>query len=877
MKKIVLSCAIIISIFSITMAHAQVYSGKGLYLYGDSAANMGRGTAGVSSFGTDLFYLNPASIATLERLGLSLQYGNLGGNIYNPDITIAVPTSYGNIGGSFRLIAIPDAVDLKNAYSFRVGAAKDLTEKLMIGLGIDMVFGADLNENNLFYLGGSLGAIYKFSGMNKSRGFGIFDPTAGISVNAGIPLGNPTGSINFNSVTTGYAFRFFRHNAFDLGFYNDVSLVNYYKEFPIKFGLESLILDHYIVRTGGIALNGYDFGTFTAGVGYQFTVQNFAGSVNYSLAYDKKSKVVHYVGLNMEYGELDRQAPVTAVTPDQKYFSPNHDGVQDYVVFDINVEDRSRIKGWRLQIINPQSSVIREYRISDRDMVKGLTFKDFFSRLFSKKTSLDVPKNIMWDGTDAKGGAAPDGKYTYAFTAWDERDNIAEQKSGVVFIDTTMPEVKLAAKESLFSPNGDKQKDVFVIEQTIVTSPEDQWEAGFKNVEGIVVKDYSFEGSKVPGSVVWDGKDNNGNDAAEGLYYYYIVTKDKAGNGAQANIKEITLTRQYETADIRLEKSYLSYVIDKELRMYLSLSNAKGMEEYTVLIMDEKRKPVHELKGTGVMPGILTWNGKGAEGKNLDDGIYFVKLETRFNSGNTPSSFEKKLIVDSTPPRLSIGHSPDLFSPDGDEENDVLTISPEAGEDFGIREWKISISNPSGILFKSFSGTGNVPDKILWDGLSDDRDIVESAVDYEMVLEAVDLAGNIGKSKPEKISIDILVVVTERGLKMRISNIQFAFDSADLKKQGKKILDRVYVILQKYERYDIIIEGHTDDIGKEEYNLGLSERRAKSVMDYLVSNGTSKGRLQFVGMGETVPLYPNKNDENRRRNRRVEFLLIKKN
>ena len=104
-----------------------------------------------------------------------------------------------------------------------------------------------------------------------------------------------------------------------------------------------------------------------------------------------------------------------------------------------------------------------------------------------------------------------------------------------------------------------------------------------------------------------------------------------------------------------------------------------------------------------------------------------------------------------------------------------------------------------------------------------------------------------------------------------------AFDSADLKKQGKKILDRVYEILQKYERYDIIIEGHTDDIGKEDYNLGLSERRAKSVMDYLVSSGMNRGRLQFVGMGETVPLYPNKNDENRRRNRRVEFLLIKKN
>ena len=75
--------------------------------------------------------------------------------------------------------------------------------------------------------------------------------------------------------------------------------------------------------------------------------------------------------------------------------------------------------------------------------------------------------------------------------------------------------------------------------------------------------------------------------------------------------------------------------------------------------------------------------------------------------------------------------------------------------------------------------------------------------------------------------------------------------------------------------YDVLIEGHTDDIGKEEYNLDLSERRARSVHDYLVSRGIRIDRLKYVGMGETVPLYPNDSDENRRRNRRVEFMLIK--
>jgi outer membrane protein OmpA-like peptidoglycan-associated protein len=74
----------------------------------------------------------------------------------------------------------------------------------------------------------------------------------------------------------------------------------------------------------------------------------------------------------------------------------------------------------------------------------------------------------------------------------------------------------------------------------------------------------------------------------------------------------------------------------------------------------------------------------------------------------------------------------------------------------------------------------------------------------------------------------------------------------------------------------VIIEGHTDDTGNEEHNLELSENRAKSVMNYLAGRGIPVKRLSFLGMGETTPLYPNTSDENRRRNRRVDFLLLKK-
>jgi outer membrane protein OmpA-like peptidoglycan-associated protein len=241
-----------------------------------------------------------------------------------------------------------------------------------------------------------------------------------------------------------------------------------------------------------------------------------------------------------------------------------------------------------------------------------------------------------------------------------------------------------------------------------------------------------------------------------------------------------------------------------------------------------------------------------------------------------PESFKKSFTIDSTPPKLDVSHSPRLFSPDGDGENDLLKIHPRAKDDTGIKNWHIYVYASSGDIFKTFSGNGAVPEEILWDGLGDNLDIVESAADYSIILEATDLAGNKERSHPDKLEVDVLVLVTERGLKIRISNIEFPFGSDEIKHKGKIILDRVGQILQKYESYDVLIEGHTDDIGKEEYNLELSERRAKAVDEYLIRNGIRADRLKFVGMGETVPLYPNDSDENRRRNRRVEFMLIKK-
>ncbi len=114
----------------------------------------------------------------------------------------------------------------------------------------------------------------------------------------------------------------------------------------------------------------------------------------------------------------------------------------------------------------------------------------------------------------------------------------------------------------------------------------------------------------------------------------------------------------------------------------------------------------------------------------------------------------------------------------------------------------------------------------------------------------------------------------DESLKIEVSNeVSFDFDSASLKPAFLPTLDKVAAILQRYPRTTVTIIGHTDNIGPEAYNQQLSERRARSVADYLADRGVDPARLRIVGRGETQPRASNATAAGRQLNRRVEILI----
>ncbi len=105
-----------------------------------------------------------------------------------------------------------------------------------------------------------------------------------------------------------------------------------------------------------------------------------------------------------------------------------------------------------------------------------------------------------------------------------------------------------------------------------------------------------------------------------------------------------------------------------------------------------------------------------------------------------------------------------------------------------------------------------------------------------------------------------------------LSGIHFEFDSARLTSEARSILDRASPSIQANPSTNISVEGHTDSTGSDSYNLDLSQRRAKSVVDYLISHGVSSSRLDPVGKGESYPITSNDTREGRHQNRRVEVI-----
>jgi len=142
--------------------------------------------------------------------------------------------------------------------------------------------------------------------------------------------------------------------------------------------------------------------------------------------------------------------------------------------------------------------------------------------------------------------------------------------------------------------------------------------------------------------------------------------------------------------------------------------------------------------------------------------------------------------------------------------------------------------------------------------------------EYELAAQKAEAQTKLDALNSQTIS----VYRDARGTILSMSDILFEFGKADLKPELRENLSAIGAILQSLlTNSNIVIEGHTDNVGSAATNKKLSEQRANAVMQYLIERGIDKKRLKSVGYGLEKPVADNKTEEGRAKNRRVELVI----
>jgi outer membrane protein OmpA-like peptidoglycan-associated protein len=143
--------------------------------------------------------------------------------------------------------------------------------------------------------------------------------------------------------------------------------------------------------------------------------------------------------------------------------------------------------------------------------------------------------------------------------------------------------------------------------------------------------------------------------------------------------------------------------------------------------------------------------------------------------------------------------------------------------------------------------------------------VAGGVIGHRMDKQAEEIKNEVPGVKVERVGEGIVVEFSEAVL--------FPYNQSNLTEASYRSLSKLVTVLNKYPDTDLEIDGHTDSKGTDDYNQGLSERRARAVADYLLSHNINSSRVKTMGLGERYPKYTNETEAGRSGNRRVEFQI----
>ena len=585
----------------------------------------------------------------------------------------------------------------------------------------------------------------------------------------------------------------------------------------------------------------------------------------YSFKIFSRDKAGNFGQSKEVFFELNTEATTVFLSREFEAVSPNADGARDNQNFLPQLSITTGIDAYFLRVYSEDDELIRSY--TGRGVLDG---------------------SYRWEGFADDGSRVVDGTYYGQLEIRYANGNKPVVNSSPFVVDTAYPEVTTVPGRELFSPNGDGNKDTVTFQNS--SSREDLWEARIVDASGAIVRRVYWKDTV--SSYVWDGSDDAGNKAPDGVYYSEIFTTDIAGNYVLARSAGVELDTRSTSIFVTVSPERISPNGDGvfEAVTFNTLMNEReGVATWRLTVLKRNGVVVRVFEGDRI-PEKIIWNGRDGDGR-VADGEYYALFNVDYDMGNKPEARSSEVVIDASGPEADIRFDPRPFSPDDDGFEDRLEFLIAVSDSSPIAKWSLTILDPKGRLFKQFSGEGEPSRRFFWYGFSDDFELVQAAEDYPYEFYVEDELRN-STILQGTIPIDVLVIRDGDRLKIRISNITFEpnspsleTDDVDVMDKNSWVLGRIADIFRKFASYFIRIEGHAASVYWEdearanreqiEELVPLSKARAQTVMDTLVSLGIDPVRITVEGIGGAQPIVPHSDLENRWKNRRVEFILLK--
>jgi flagellar hook assembly protein FlgD/outer membrane protein OmpA-like peptidoglycan-associated protein len=590
----------------------------------------------------------------------------------------------------------------------------------------------------------------------------------------------------------------------------------------------------------------------------------------YKMKISSKDKGGNYFETVIPNITIDTKEDPVEISMSESLFSPNGDGVKDTIKFNILIQSKPDVVNW----------VFSLYNLNGNDPLKTI----------SGKTQIN--DSIEWDGKNDANVILPENQYVAKLEVKYKNGNVSRAQSIPFTIDLLAPYAQIKIPVNVFSPDGNGINDKVSIMQTS-GEEKTEWvgEIFDENSKSLIV--YNWKQQHPLAELKWDGRDSKGSILPDGEYYYQLSCRDLAGNLYVSEKNKIIINTKPLQESISPSVKVFSTVNKTDNTISFKLNSEKISDnpatDWTITIKDKDNVPVYEENKTGELPSDYTWTGKTNNNTPAVDGEYTAVLKVNSLYGSTSETISGVFKVDNTPPVINVTTDPKIFSPDGDGENDILTLNfTEAKDDTGIKNWNIVIINPfTKKEFISFSGEGTPKIPVKWDGKGKNGALVESVLEYPVKITAEDLVGNVSTKNIAPILIDILIIKQADGrYKIRISNINFVAEKAVMTKDelNTTILDKLAKALKKFPDYTITIEGYANRYNKnlnEKLAMKLSNDRALTIADQLTKRGIAKTRIVAVGKGFENPIIELRDKmtleelDEMAINRRVEFYLSK--